>query len=291
MKKLTRLIVVLFVLAAFTTVASAAHPKPGPFSTTGYTTNLVFNPDLGIPAPSEFELLPNGYFKFHISAQGEVDGYFNQGSFAFDEWGVADASYAGANHGLMTITTDTGQADVRFGGIANYFGVTGSYAFLDGTGAYKDIKGQGAYTGDAGYVFSVDYTPCGGKDAPACPTPRCAVFGDDLKLKKDKAEWKITNNGEDAITISKVTVVWPEGPLAKVKLGEKTIYAGALSAPSAQIATGWTGKDRDRRIAAGKTAELRLEFDAHDISSNPWDYTILVEFAEGCAVSFVAFAP
>ncbi len=336
MKKLARLTAVVIVLLAFTSIAAAAAgPEPGPFSTTGYTTNLAPNPyppEWGLPPliPSEFEFLPNGYIKFHIRAQGEpgatndafcqdvygascqdvctapppygagkacgTDGFFPAGSFTFDEWGLADATYTGYNHGLMNVTTDAGQAEVRFGGNADYFGVTGGFAFLDGTEDYRKLKGEGAYTGGAGNVFTVDYTPCGGKDQPACPADTCAVFGGDLKIKKDKIEWKIDNESAQDITASQVELVWPvtDGPITKVKLGGKTIYKGTLNPPAATIdLSTWDGKTKDLQIGAGKKDEkLEIEFaKGADIGANPWDYTFLVKFAEGCGVPFVAFAP
>ena len=327
MKKFARLTAVLIVLLAFSGLAAAAGPEPGPFSTTGYTTNLVSSglPDPYPPVvPSEFEFLPNGYTKFHIRAQGEpggandafclavygamcdavcsgftgntcgTAGFFPNGSFTFDEWGLVDANYAGYNHGLMNITTDDGQAEVRFGGSADYFGVTGGFAFLDGTKKYSKLKGQGVYDGGAGYVFTVNYDPCGGKDQPACPADTCAVFGGDLKIKKDKVEWEINNEGKKDITTSQVDLFWPvaAGPITEVKLGGKKISAGPLNPPAATIdLSGWTGKDKDLRIVKkGEKLEIKFAKDA-DISPNPWDYTILVQFAEGCGVPFVAFAP
>lgn len=280
MAKLTRLILLLIILMTFTGVASAARPEPGPFTTAGYTTGAESAP------------LPNGFLKFHLTNQGTVSGYFN-GTFAFDEWGLVDlATYVGSNRGLMTVTTPSGAADLSFSGTFDYQSVAGSFAFLNGTDAYKGIKGGGTKTGSSGYVFTVDYTPCGGKDQPACPVNRCAVFGDDLKLKKDKAQWKISNDGERDITISKIMVFWPtDGPqLSRVKLAGKTIYGSPATAPAAAITAGWSGNVQDRQINAGKSRDLWLEF-ADNISQQPWDYSILVEFAEGCAVPFVAFPP
>ena len=298
--------------------------------------------------PSEFEFLPNDTIKFHISARGEpgtdndtfcmavygapcqavclgytgkgcgTDGFFPAGSFTFEEWGLADQTFAGFNHGLISVTTATGQADVRFAGSANNLGVNGDFALLNGRGGYKKLKGQGTYTGGAGYVFTVDYAPCGGADQPPCPANQCAVFGDDLKIKegrpegdwqdisgvdefgddletkKGRVEWKINNDGNKHRTISRIMAVWLNGEqpnLTSVKLGGKTIYRASLPAPAADITSGWNGQDKDRQIDAGKEGKLELQFGG-SISQNPWDYTILVQFAEdGCAVPFVAFPP
>ena len=292
MKKLTRIIAVLFVLLAFAGLAAAAAPELGIFSTTGYTTNLVPS---GLPepfppvVPSEFEFLPNGAIKFHISARGEpgeandafctevygapcqavcsgftgkecgTDGLFPAGSFTFEEWGLADQTFAGFNHGLMSVTTATGQAEVRFAGSANNVGVNGDFALLDGSGEYKKLTGQGTYTGGAGPVFTVDYASCGGAGQPPCPANQCAVFGDGLKIKKDRVEWQINNDGRNNRTISRMMAVWLNGAqpsLTSVKLGGKTIYRASLPAPAADITTGWNGQDKDRQIDAGKKGKL-----------------------------------
>lgn len=278
MKKLVRFAAILVILLAFTGIASAAKSTPEPFTTAGYTTG------------AEQAMLQYPYLKFHLTNMGTVSGYFN-GGFSFDEWGIVDlTTYAGANRGLMTVTTPEGSADVSFSGTFDYQSVSGGFQFLSGTDAYKGIKGGGTKSGNAGYVFTVDYTPCGGKDQPACPVNSCQVFGDDLKLKKDKAQWKISNDGEQTITISKILAFWPAGgpQLEKVKLAGKTIYGNPSAAPMATIVAGWSGDEKDRQIGAGKQRDLWLEFGG-DISAAPSDYTILVEFAEGCAVPFVAF--
>jgi hypothetical protein len=322
MAKLSRIILVAVVLLTFASVASAARPDPGAFTVTGYAANLVptgFPPPLPPLLPTEFQPLPNGYNKVHLRNQGgpgvDDDAYCTStygapcqylcaafgaacgvaggftGSFVFDEWILTDATMSnGANHGLMTITTGSGQANLRFGGVFGPTALKASYEFLGGTGEYRGLKGGGTKAGTPGAIFTVAYTPCGGKNQPACPADRCALYGGDLKLKKDKAQWTLSNNGESTVTISKVMVVWPAGgpQLDKVKLAGKTIYETPSAAPAVTIAAGWSGEVGDRQIGAGKQRDLWLEF-GDDISAQPWDYTILVEFAEGCAVPFMAF--
>lgn len=278
MKKLVRFTAILVILLTFTSVASAAKQVPQPFATTGYTTG------------AEQAMLQYPYLKFHLTNMGTVSGYFD-GGFSFDEWGIVDlTTYNGANRGLMTITTAEGAANVGFSGTFDYQSVAGGFQFLSGTDSYKGIKGVGVKSGNAGYVFTVNYAPCGGKDQPACAPNSCIVFGDDLKLHKSKTQWKISNDGEQTLTISKILVFWPAGgpQLTKVKLAGKTIYDTPAAAPMAAIAAGWSGGVQDRQIGAGKQRDLWLEFGS-DISAQPADYTILVEFAEGCAVPFVAF--
>ncbi|MCS7040381.1 MAG: hypothetical protein RMN24_12505 [Anaerolineae bacterium] len=327
-------VVVLFVVTA---VAAASGPSLTPFSTTGYTTNLVPAPPIpGFPPliPSEFQLVPSGHVKFHISAQGGpavdndavcqalygfpcqmvclgftgrpcgTDGYFAGGSFQFEEWGVADpTTFAGANHGLMQVMTPVGTATMRFGGraIPTLSGpiVQGSFQVLTTSPAYTPIKKEeGTYTGGAGYIFTVDYTPlsCPGG---VCPD-RCAAFGGPLKLQNKQLKWTLENEGEKKLTLSRLIVNWPEGngALTEVRLGGKKLYDQPVGQPSvvpgvpglfAVIDSGWLGSPADRQIGADKKAELRLEFANNGIGQAPADYTLLVEFAEGCVASFAAF--
>jgi hypothetical protein len=338
-RKMRRLspILAVFVLFVVITVAAASGPTLTPFTTTGYTTNLVPAPPLpGFPPliPSEFQLVPSGHVKFHISAQGGpavdndavcqalyglpcqslclaftgrpcgTDGYFANGSFRFEEWGVADpTTFAGANHGLMEVLTAGGTATMRFGGraIPTPSGpiVAGSFQVLTASPAYHAVRqAEGTYTGGAGYIFTVDYTPL------ACPggmcPDRCAVFGETLNLQNKKLKWRLQNEAEKPVTLSRLIVNWPEanGLLTQVKWGGKTLYNQPVGYPSvvpgvpglfAVIDSGWQGSPSDRRIGADKTVQVELEFAQHGIGQNQADYTLLVEFAEGCATAFDAF--
>jgi hypothetical protein len=347
MKHFTRLIVVLLVLVAFTNIASAARPQPEPFVTTGYTANISLIQTPPYVVPWEFRMLPNNYAQFHFVNQGGsavdddnlcvsiygapcsalcasfglacgVSGHFT-GSFVYDEWGVADqATQSGANHGTMSITTPSGNADLKFTGRFDTTSVNGSFEFLGGTAAYEGIKGGGTKTAVPGVIFSVTHVPCGRQDQPACPADRCAVYGNDLKLKKDTAVWKIANKGEQKLTISRIMVVWTGAnpaaipDLNKVKLDNKTIARDIISTPWTDPMTNaayrWADitavsaaaedeaerqddGDKAGTIGVDNIKELAFEFKRGDISQNPWDFTILVEFEGGCAVPFVAFPP
>lgn len=336
---LPSLVIALLLLAAG--LAAAAGPEIEPFTTSGYTTNLVpAPPNLGFPPliPSEFQFLPSGHVKFHINAQGGpavdddalctalytapcnlvclgftgkacgTDGYFAGGSFQFDEWGVVDPlTFGGANFGKLRISTDAGNADLHFGGqaVPTMSGpvAQGSFLVEKASGAYKhDKKEEGTYSGGAGFVFTVDYAPLAFTPCPGgvCPD-RCAAFGvAEPKLNKHDLKWKIENEGEQTLTISRIIANWPEanGAITKVKLGGKTLYDTPVSNPSlipgvpglfAVIDAGWLGEMKDRQIGSEKHAELKLEFANKDISEQASDYTITVDFAEGCAVPFAAF--
>jgi hypothetical protein len=321
MKRLLPLFCILILVFAPAGAASAEPPQPDVFSTTGYTTNLAPIPVGPTSLPTEFEILaPSLYAKFHIKAQGgpAVDndaqcsaiygvptcsalcigfgvpscgaaGFFD-GSFTFDEWGIVDLiTYAGANHGLLDITTSAGVAKARFGGNASLTGVSGSFSFLKGSGDYHNLKGGGTYAGGAGLVFRVDYAPCGGKGGPACPASRCAVFGDDLKMGNSKAEWRIDNEGEQTTTLNTLFIYWPSenGDLQKVRLGGKVLWDGSKPAPAVELMLDTDAGNRE--IKAGKSEKLTLEFANKKISQEASDYTILASFDGACAVPFVAF--
>lgn len=340
MKKLTRLTAVLLILLAFTGIAAAGAPELGPFSTTGYTYNL------SPTEPPPIVYFPSGYTKFHFLAQGGgvedeatcQDVYSAEscqqlckgvtgkpcgvagelvGSFTFDEVGLFDPELVGANSGSLTINTNKGEATLKFSGTSTAETVTGAFDSQKMKGDFKELKIPGIYNGNAGLVFTVDYDPCAKNDGLSndlCAVNRCAVFGDELKIEKDKVKWKIRNEGKQPITISSVLIHWSADSLTleevptlkKVKLGGKTL----AEQPDSSTGYGsdgrvwaWTSiedfqndgkKDpKDREIDKNKMQELSLEFDKKgaDIGANPWDYTILVEFDGGCAVPFVAFAP
>jgi len=313
MRNLSRFILVLVLLLMITSVATAGAPELEPFSTTGYTTDI------------EFEPLPSGDTKFHLVAQGETGGFFDGGAFTFEEWGVyypeTEPVYipslglsVGANHGLLNVITNnqvsmySGEVNMRFGGqaiitdLSDPYDVSaiGSFAVINGTADYINLKGQGTYEGDADYVFTVDYTPCEGKNCP----DQCAAFGSKrLKVKKDKVEWRIENEGKNDLTVNSVTLSWlgSDVPLDKVIMGGKTLEnSPAMDVPDPPIVPGhysiidlsnWGGEDRDIQVRSGKNAKLTFNFDDKGISQETSDYTILVEFAEGCAFTFVDFPP
>jgi hypothetical protein len=295
--------VALFLLT--TLPAGASAPAPGPFSTTGYTTDL------------RYELLSPGYAKFQIHAQGGpaypddfcldvydapcealcasvgetcgAHGYF-EGSFAFDEWGIGDPqTLAGANQGLLTVSTGGGSADMHFGGTAGGGAVVGGFQILGGSGEYKKLAGGGSYAGNAGPVFRVAYTPCGGGQE-GCATSSCAVRGGTLKLKNAKATWDLVNDGAQPVVLQNLLLFWPEanGALTSVRLGGKQLATGSWPAPWILLDLS-NAPAQDREIRGGKKSTLTLEFERKGISEQPADYTFEAGFGEGCSAIQVAF--
>jgi len=319
-KSLIALTVALLVLTVLPAGASAR--APGPFRTTGYTTNLVVIDEYPYPVPADYESLPDGYAKFHIQARGGPDyedgdcsiygdlygvtscaelcpllfdeacgahGYF-EGSFEFDEWGLFDQDTgAGANHGLLAITTERGTANIRFGGAAYATSVDGSFSFLRGAGDTKKLAGT--YAGNAGYVFQVLYTPCGGKDGPRCLAKLCAVRGEDLTLEDARATWGLANDGKQRVLLERLLLLWPEanGALSSVRLGGKTLATGPWPAEDWVTLDLRSAADQDREIRGGKGSILTLEFKGKKIGYQPADYTFQADFSGGCSAIHVEF--
>jgi len=207
--------------------------------------------------------------------------------------GVFDSSLIhGVNYGILTIYTPQGTADFRFDGQANLMSlsVMGSFALLDGTEGYEHLRGQGQFFGNAGPVFAVHYTPCGKHTGDECEPGTCFVRGGELSFHKNRVRWPLTNYGDEPITLDRVRIVWPEdnGALTEVRLG-KRIYTGQLSGghwdSDGEV---WLGHDSDLRINQYQTKDLSFTF-ADDAGAAPSDYTVVVDFEEGCATAAVAF--
>lgn len=314
------IVLALLALLVSVTAAAGASVPPGPFSTTGYTTNLVAIPEFPYLIPSEYAPLPSGYAKFHFQARGGpayqddalcqalynvpscdalcssfgepcgVHGSF-EGSFAFDEVGIVDQqTFDGANDGLMTLSTASGATAVRFGGLASYATVGGAFEFLGGSGDYRKLSGLGAYAGNAGYGFRVGYDPCGRPGQPACPATLCTARGEELKLLRPKAMWTLANYGVQSAQLESLLLHWPaqNGALTGVRLGGKTLASGFWPAPWVELDLSGAPA-ADRVLRAGKSAKLTLDFENMGIGQAPADYTFLARFAEGCAAIHVAF--
>lgn len=314
------IVLALLALLVSVTVVAGAGTPPGSFSTTGYTTNLVPIPVFPYLIPSDYGFLPGDYAKFRIQARGGplyaddalcqslygapscdalcqpfgaacgAHGSF-EGSFSFDELGVVSlATGSGANDGLMTITTADGTANVRFGGPADATSVRGAFQFQGGSNDFRRWKGNGSYAGDAGYLFTVAYEPCGLQGQPACPAVPCATRGEVLKLLHPKVIWALANYGEQPVHLESLLLYWPEqnGALTGVRLGGKLLASGFWPAPWVELDLS-TGLMADREIRSGKGGKLTLDFEFNGIGQAPADYTFLARFAEGCSAIHVAF--
>jgi len=153
MRHFVTAICVLALVLVFAVAASAAPPEEGSF-----TITITASP------PPDFEVLTPELdrAKFDTTATGFVTGdYFGGAKFAFVEWGIVDfGSKRGVNHGILTITTPTGDGEVtiRFDGQADFVSVWGNFRILSGEGIYDNLHGQGTYATTAGDPFSVDFS-------------------------------------------------------------------------------------------------------------------------------------
>jgi hypothetical protein len=126
-------------------------PPAEAFRIVGHTTSLDWEPS------------PRGAIDFQLSTAGEASGCL-EGTFSFDEWGTINLVPAagtspgsGANVGIMTITTHSGDVRIAFGGETNSLLVWGNFSVLEGTGEYAGLKGQGTYVGNGGLLFAVQF--------------------------------------------------------------------------------------------------------------------------------------
>ena len=115
----------------------------------------------------------------------------------------------------------------------------------------------------------------------------CAVSTGLTTFENNKFSWTITNNGTSTTTIGAITLGWPttNGKLKKIKFDNDDIWTAGTAAPFAQIVSGWHDDVRRRQLAPGQSAALKFEFDSN-IDWNEANYSIFVDFEEGCSVEF-----
>lgn len=108
-------------------------------------------------------------------------------------------------------------------------------------------------------------------------------------LNGDKLKWDVLNTGTGTITISEVSINWPEsnGELVEVKFSGD-VWKGTQQPPVVTLFEGFDEDPDKRRVEAGKDETLELKF-ADDIELDEETYSVIVRFVEGCSVEFVAF--
>lgn len=123
----------------------------------------------------------------------------------------------------------------------------------------------------------------------AVPAPACIVYGESkLRKSKDKIKWRLRNAGSSDLTVEKISVSWhPEhDELKEVSLADKFVDRNV--APSQAIFTdAEMVPDRNkRRFERGKKEDLEVKFEEDSEHRVDGDYTITIDFEEGCSVSF-----
>ncbi|HUW15405.1 MAG TPA: hypothetical protein VM537_37185 [Anaerolineae bacterium] len=320
-KSTTLLFTCLIMLLMLTGIVSADGPTLGAFSTTGYMLAIEAEPlpngqvkfhllakgggetqadealcagiaaFYGIPIPNPVPVsICDSLCRFPAGLPCGAAGFFH-GPFSFEEWGIADPiTFSGANYGVLSVAAANGTAQIQFDGAAAGGFVQGGFTVLSGSRAYKKLQGQGIFGGNAGPVFTVQYVPCGAPGSNDCPpAPACHVSGDGLRMTEQVLGFKLVNHGDVVVTIDSITIFWPDGNgrLKKVSFDER-IYNHSLAPTWATIASGWAGDDDDRELEKGETKTLEFQFQ-NPVSTEPSDYIIQVDFAEGCSALAVAF--
>ena len=103
-------------------------------------------------------------------------------------------------------------------------------------------------------------------------------FGTDVK----KVKWNLVNNSTSLVTISSISLNWPEAnsSLDKIFLGTGKIWDGDAAPPSATINSGWTAASRNIN---GNTT-LRIEFTFIETTA-PTGYNLGINFTNGCSIN------
>ena len=119
-----------------------------------------------------------------------------------------------------------------------------------------------------------------------CPLNACDASADTtLQFKDKEVKWKVTNNGDMPLVIKRITITWPtaNGLLDEVRRDADVVHRGNFNAPSAVITSGWDGAASKRTVGVGQTDELKFIF-KNKAATNA-DYTITLDFDQGCSVS------
>jgi 5-hydroxyisourate hydrolase-like protein (transthyretin family) len=118
-----------------------------------------------------------------------------------------------------------------------------------------------------------------------CPLNVCAPnAAATLEIKDREVKWNIANNGDLPLEISSISITWPQanGALDEIKRDGDTIHKGDFNPPSAVINSGWDGGASKRTIKPAETDTIKFKFKNN--ASTSGEYTIRVEFVQGCFV-------
>ncbi len=116
----------------------------------------------------------------------------------------------------------------------------------------------------------------------------CGVAAGSSRWENDKFHWTIRNTSYwRSATIGSLSIAWPSvnSTLKKVRLDGNDIWTVGAEPPYVQIVNGWHDDFNRRRLAPGESVELSFEFQ-DNIDWNEANYTIFVDFMEGCSVEF-----
>ena len=134
------------------------------------------------------------------------------------------------------------------------------------------------------------HLPTSGKVEPTEPPPGSDISADpQLKLSDKKVKWKLTNDGDEDVYLTRIEVHWPSAhkKLKKLKL-EGDFIKKFDDTQSPSIAPDEKGFERDskkRKLKKGKSKYLEIHFDKKFKDNEQDDYIIIVEFDNGQVLS------
>jgi hypothetical protein len=126
---------------------------------------------------------------------------------------------------------------------------------------------------------------CDGTSDPDCPT--CTVTPGEFKLEDRRVKWKLSNDGDELVTVERIDVAWPAqfGNLKKIKLDGDIFKNDERPPPSVVLTAADFEADRSRRqLERGETKDLVVEFTRRHKQAKQSDMAITVYFEEGCSV-------
>jgi len=119
-------------------------------------------------------------------------------------------------------------------------------------------------------------------------TPSCALTSDGINISGQEIDITITNNGGTLVTITSISVNWPDTPISQnvkeVKFNGVTIVNSSDPQPPSDYPSesNWTGAEGDRELAASDSKLFELLFQDNLQSSG---YSITITFDNGCTLN------
>lgn len=132
------------------------------------------------------------------------------------------------------------------------------------------------------------YTPTPTDTPTATPTVGCQQTAGSISINSNILRLPVQNNGAGTVTITDITVAWPEIPpsqkIKEVRLGGTTIDSSNYTSSPSSIPMGgtWTTPIGDRQLSASSGKDLDILFQDTLQASG---YSVTVNFDNGCSVS------
>ena len=135
-----------------------------------------------------------------------------------------------------------------------------------------------------GYALVADFG--GGCEARFDATAMACEISSDMLLdvSGDKIKWALTNGGDRRLWLDELLVEWPaeNGALEKIKLSGDLVTRD-VPPPAFSVDGQWDGDADDRRLDAGQTKELEIQFE-NDADPLADLYFLEADFGAGCSI-------